>query len=289
MSALVQVEFGAHSQTGAARVANTDHYLVLRLGRHQEAIATSLTAADLPPRFDEYGYAMVIADGGGVEASGSGALASRTAISALAHLAIHYGQWTLRVDPGTAESVIDRAEWFYQHAGRAVHRARLSDPSRAEMCTTLTSTFSAGDEMFYAHVGNSRAYLFRDGELTQLTRDHTLEQRLTDWGGPVGVPPGTHDLRHVLTDAIGAGGDAPQVDVERLRLCDNDTILLCSDGLCAAVDDELIAEVLANPRRPNDQCAWLVGLAARRGADDDATALLAHYRIPRSPAIGEDR
>ena len=278
LSALVRVDFGAHSRIGRYRTVNEDHFLILRLGRSQEVVASSLQAADLPERFEEHGYAMVVADGAGE--SGAGALASRVAINTLAHLAVHFGKWNLRVDARTAESVAKQAEWFYQRAAHAVERQSLADPSLAGMVTTLTVTFSAGDELFYAHVGHSRAYLFRNGDLVQLTRDHTLHRRVAEASGPVAIPPGANDLRHILTDALGAGKGAPNVDVERIHLLDDDMILLCTDGLTRVLDDDTIADCLAHTRSLDEQCKALIDLAVNRGGDDDITAILAKYWIP---------
>ena len=277
LSAVVEVEFGCHSRPGRLRPASEDHMLILRLGRHQEVVATTLPEGDLPARFEEHGYAMVVADGAGN--MGAGGLASRIAVSTLAHLAIHFGKWNLRVDGSMAEEIINRAEWFYLRAAHAVERRSRANPLLTGMCTTLTAAFSAGSELFYAHVGHSRAYLYRDGELTQLTRDQTLDQRLHEAAGPVPVGTAAQDLRHILTDAIGAG-QPPAVDVERLGLCDNDMILLCTDGVTDPLDDEIIADFLAQPRRLDNQCTALIDLAAARGGVDDATAVLARYRIP---------
>ena len=279
LSALVTVDFGACSRAGLDRSQNEDHYMILRLRRDQEIIATSLLPFDLPERFEERGYAMVVADGGGK--AGSGAQASRLAISTIAHLAVHSGKWNLRIDAQTAESIIERAEWFYEGAARAVDQQGLSTPALAGMSTTLTATFSVGNELFYAHVGNSRAYLLREGELIQLTRDHTLDQRLAEACRPVAVPRAPqHDLKNILTDAIGAGRGLPTVDVERFRLFDNDTILLCTDGLTATLEDETIADVLSHPRELSDTCRHLIELASQRSGADDATALVARYHVP---------
>ena len=278
LSAVVKVEFGAHSRTGPTRALNEDHFLIARFGRYLEVLGSTLSSADLPERFDEYGYAMVVADGAGKQ--GSGAVASRVAVSTLAHLAVKYGNWNLRLDARAAESVVDKVEWFYELAARAVTGYSLSDSALSGMRTTLTAAYSAGDDLFYSHVGHSRAYLFRDGQLTQLTKDHTVEQRLIESPGPVPLPAGAHDLGHILTDAIGAGNGPPTVDVERFRLRDGDMILLCTDGLTAVVDDESIADLLAHPRSLDDQCRQLVDLAFSRGTDDDATVILAKYQIP---------
>jgi protein phosphatase len=278
LSAAVAVEFGASSRMPPGRLANEDHYVILELAREQRVVASTLAEAELPGDFREQGYAMVVADGGGQ--SGSGTVASRVAIATLAHVAIHYGNWNLRIDPRVAEAVIQRVEQFYARSARAVDERRLSHPALATMHTTLTATFSAGDDLFVAHVGNSRAYLFREGELTQLTRDHTLDRRLSESRGPIAVPDSAHDLRVILTDALGAGHKSPVVDVEHIRLFDGDLLVLCTDGLTGALEDDTIAEVVAPSRNLHATCEQLLDMAAARGLEDDATVLLARYRIP---------
>jgi PPM family protein phosphatase len=277
LSASVRVEFGARSRLGNQR-ANEDHYLIFRVGRSQQVLASSLREADLPGQFEEYGYLMLVADG--VGPLGSGAMASRLAISTLAHLVLHFGKWNLRIDERTAADVIDRAEWFYHRTADALAARSHLEPLLAGMGTTLTATFSAGNDLFYAHVGHSRAYLFRDGQLILLTRDHTLAQRLVERQGPVPVEPVAQDLKHILTDALGGAGRTPEVDIERLKLWDNDCILLCTDGLTDVVDDEAIADALALPRQLDEQCQALIDLAGARDSNDDVTVLLASYRIP---------
>ena len=161
LSASVRVTIGARSHQGAARHRNEDHFLVIRLGREQETLATSLSGRDVPAQFQENGYVMLVADGLGE--GGAGAVASRVALSTMAHLMVHHGKWNLRVDPVTADQFFERAEWFYAQADTAVHTHASSDPALKGMTTALTAACSAGDDLFVAHVGHSRAYLFRDG------------------------------------------------------------------------------------------------------------------------------
>src|SRR3954452_20152683 len=107
-SVTVQVTFGGRSTRGRSRQVNEDHYLVLRLGRHQETVMTSLPDEVMADRFDEYGYAMVVADGLG--ASGVGEAASHLAIATLVYLVRHFGKWNLRVDDTVASEIMARAE-----------------------------------------------------------------------------------------------------------------------------------------------------------------------------------
>jgi protein phosphatase len=90
------------------------------------------------------------------------------------------------------------------------------------------------------------------------------------------------DLGHVLTDVIGSGS-RPSADVEQFRLADGDSVLLCTNGLTDVVDDDRIAETLALPRRPSEQCTLLIDLVKERGGEDNATLVLAQYRFPAAP------
>ncbi len=148
------------------------------------------------------------------------------------------------------------------------------------MTTAMTAACSSGEDLFVAHVGHTRAYLFRNGELTVLTSDQTIERHLADTKRPAAVERRAQDLRHILTDAIGAPGAHPLVEVERFKLENGDSVLLCTNGLTDMVDDDRIANVLAMRREPGEQCAMLIELANRSGGGDNITVVLAEYQIP---------
>jgi serine/threonine protein phosphatase PrpC len=278
LTSSVRVTIGARSHPGAKREHNEDHFLVLRLGRDQETLATSLSGDGAPARFEEHGYAMLVADGLGE--GGAGAVASRVALSTIAHLAMHYGKWNVRIDPAMATEIFERAEWFYAQADAAIRNRAQHNPQLKGMTTALTAAYSAGDDLFVAHVGHSRAYLCRGGSLTKLTCDHTLEQHFADWNRPASVERRAQDLRHILTDAVGAPGGQPLVEVDRFDLEDGDTVLLCTNGLTDMLSDQQIAEVLAMRRQPSEQCDLLIERANRAGGGDNITVIVAEYRIP---------
>jgi protein phosphatase len=148
------------------------------------------------------------------------------------------------------------------------------------MTTTLTVTYSAGDDLFFAHVGHSRAYLFRRGDLTLLTTDHTMQRHMEELRGPMPVEKRAQDLGHILTNALGAEEGHSLSDVERFRLSNGDCILLCTNGLTDMVREDQIADVLALRRTPREQCDILIGLAVEQGGEDNATVVLAQYEIP---------
>jgi protein phosphatase len=180
-----------------------------------------------------------------------------------------------------AREILARAERFYRHVDSTVIHQRHAGGLPPDQ-TTLTATFGAGHDLFFAHVGHSRAYLFRNRELMRLTRDHVLDRRQSAPVGPlVDVNTTARDLRHILTDTIGMGGPiGPTIDLERIQLQDNDCVLVCTNGLTDAVAEPAIASLLASDRSPEEQAHKLVDLAVDSGTTDDVTALVARYRIP---------
>jgi PPM family protein phosphatase len=263
---------------GRLRPQNTDHYLAIRLGRMQETIVSSLTPADLPPRFEEYGYAMLVADGLGER--GAGARASRVALSALAHLAIRYGRWNVRVDSDSIAEITEQGAFLYRRVHDAVLEASRGDERLADMATSLTAMYVAGGDLFFANVGHARGFLFRDGGLFQLTSDHTLDQQRGDATRPVSMGHTKKDFTHVVTSTVGG---RPQLDVaiEHIDLLNGDRLLLCSNGLTDAVGENDIAATLALQRRPEDDCQRLIDLANHARAADDVTVMVADYRMRR--------
>jgi protein phosphatase len=218
---------------------------------------------------------MVVADGLG----SAGAVASRLALATLVHLGISFGRWHVRIDAPIAEEVKDRVDRFCQSIDATLVQANQGG-GRA-LLTTLTAVFTAGDDLFFAHVGHSRGYLFRHDQLIQLTRDHTLDTERPRTRTIAAVAAGTRDVRHVVTDNLGReGAGVTQIDVERCGLLDGDVVLLCTNGLTDVVDDERIAAVLRLHPTPDQQCRALVELAVASGSQDDVTVVAAHYRIP---------
>jgi len=275
----VQVEFGAESRGSPLRSANEDHYLILRLSRQQETLMTSLPDQSLSEAFDERGYGMIVADG--VGGTGIGEAASRLAIATLADLTIYFGRWNLRIDDDIAREVMNRGERFYRGIDSAL-LLRSADLPGAGLRTTLTAAYSAGRDLFVAHVGHSRAYLLRNGTLTRLTRDHTLADEPAAGAGPLlDIAASVRDGHHILTETIGSTDPSgPMIDIERYHLENRDIILLCTNGLTDVVGEDRIVDVLQSDRPCPEQCTALVNLAVEAGGKDDVTALVARYRIP---------
>lgn len=276
LSSTVSLRVAASSVCGKLRPHNTDHYLAIRLGRLQETILSSLTPADLPPRFEEFGYALLVADGLGDR--GSGARASRIALSALAHLAIKYGRWNVRVDADSIAEISEQGAFLYRRVHDAVLEASRADTRLADMATSLTTMYVAGADLFFANVGHSKGFLFRDGGLFQLTSDHTVDQQRLDAIRGTPVVDTRKDLTHVVTKLVGGTSDLDTA-IEHVDLLTGDRLVLCTNGLTDAVALNDIAGTLALQRRPEDDCQRLIELAtAARGADD-VTVIVADYQL----------
>ena len=177
-SSLIRVDVAANSDKGKKRNTNQDHFLVARAGRHLDTLLSNLPEGELPARFDETGYIAIVADGMGGAAGGE--VASRLAITTLINIVLHVPDWILRLDEEHAQKVMRRAATYYREVNeKLVKEARLK-PELRGMGTTMTGAYSLGDDLFVAHVGDSRAYLYRDGILRRLTRDHTHAQMLAE-------------------------------------------------------------------------------------------------------------
>lgn len=274
LSSTVRVHVAARSHPGG-RPVNDDHFLIVELGRHQRTIATSLPDGQVPVRFEENGYGMIVADGLGK----AGATASRLAITTLAHLVLQFGKWQLRIDPDTADDVINRARRFYRQVDQTVTESGSERSDLSGMGATLTAAYSAGDVLFLAHVGHSRAYLFRGGMLTRLTSDQTLRQRIAD-AGPGPFEAAANELDHVLTDVMGGHARPARIQVGQFELRGEDCVLLCTNGLSDVVDDKSAAAVLGMRAPLDERCLALVNLALARGTRDNVTVVLAKYDVP---------
>jgi protein phosphatase len=282
LSSLVRLDVGGLTHPGKVRPNNEDHYLVFRSSRTLKTLLTNLADRHVPDRFDEVGYALVVADGMGGMAAGE--VASSMALSVVVNLSLHSPQWIMRIGDEEAREMMRRIRQRVRQVGAIVARKGRADPALAGMGTTLTATYSIGADLFLCHVGDSRAYLFHDGRLHRLTNDHTLAQALADAGRIPAEQVSTHRLRHVLTRALGLQGGDVEPEVQHLHVNDGDRLLLCTDGLTEMVADDEIAEVLRRVEPSQDACAALVACALDHGGRDNVTVVLARYTIP-SPGL----
>jgi len=210
----------------------------------------------------------VVADGmGGAQA---GEVASRIAIEA-------FEQGL--PESGSAE---ERLATRVHEANRRIYELSRTQHERAGMGTTLTAAFVDDSHLAIAHVGDSRAYLFRDGKLKRLTQDHSLVGELVRRGKLTEEQAEEHPQRSIITRALGPE-PVVEVDTWSYVVRDRDVLLLCSDGLTSMVSEEKIAEVLASSPSLERAADRLISDANAAGGRDNITVV-----ISRLEEVGED-
>ena len=215
----------------------------------------------------------------------AGDVASSVALRTAVNLVLNSVKWSLKLDhPEKREQeireLIAKALDRFRRISRTIKNLASQDHDLAGMGTTLTALGIFGLDLFVFHVGDSRAYLFRQGVLERLTRDQTVVQAFVDAGSITPEQAKTHRWRHVLTGVLGgkAGQDTPEVQM--LRLQHADRLLLCTDGLTEMVEDQSIVEVLSRSESPTVACESLLERALQAGGKDNVTVVVADYSLP---------
>jgi protein phosphatase len=273
-----RAEVAGVSHPGKVRSNNEDHYYIARFGRFLETLRTNLPSEIIPQRSEETGYAMLVADGVGGGAAGE--IASREAIRLLLDLVQYAPAWILRpADEAATNDILERAATRVAQINQALGQLARADSGLQGFGTTFTAVWNLGAHLFVAHVGDSRAYLFREQSLEQLTHDHTFAQDLADRGVIGSEEISKHRMRHVLTRALGDTGADSAPELRELELEDGDTLLLCTDGLTDMVPDQQIAAILASAETCELACQRLVERALEAGGKDNVTVAVARYRV----------
>jgi len=233
----------------------------------------------------------VLADGmGGATA---GAVASRMAVDSLRLYFADSGRYGFDSTPMAHEC---EQNWEEERLRRSIKFAhgRIAAAGRrndrlAGMGTTVVCLQYLAPHMLVGHVGDSRCYRWREGQLDCLTVDHTVPSDPT-----YKLPPGVRkrrallQLSHVLTRALGGGGgDEPEVDVSRIEAIPGDLFLLCSDGLTGELSDDAIGRCLQQMNSPRETVMSLVSDAVEAGGRDNITALLVRVPLPGEELVGE--
>ena len=175
-------------------------------------------------------------------------------------------------EPGEAAEALAAA---IREGNAAILERAAGDPGLWGMGTTVTAAALAGERhLQLAHVGDSRAYLLRDGSLEQLTTDHTVVGELVRRGRLTPEQAAIHPERSILTRAVGLDPRVPVDTPDPVELRDGDQVLLCSDGLTEAVDDDRITELLSAGADGEAACRSLIDASNAAGGPDNITVVL---------------
>ena len=220
---------------------------------------------------------MVVADGMGGAAAGE--RASAMAVERVETFALNTLKWFLHFSKEDESELVAELRKGLELADQAVVDEAETNAHFYGMGTTLTMAYSVGRDLFIVHAGDSRAYLYRQEKLVQISSDHTLVQLLVTGGVLSAEDAKTHARRNVVTNVLGGPTAGVHAEIHKVRLEHGDVLLLCSDGLTEPVEDQLIARTLAEVTDPVAASKRLVDLALQKGGPDNVTAIVARYSI----------
>jgi len=273
----LRIEFGAMTDPGKARANNEDHFLVARMAKSLTICRTSLPDSRGTYSSEEEGYLMVVADGMGGAAAGEHA--SALAVESVERFVLNTLKWFLHLGGKEEHALFAELRQALEHADRDVIERAKEETSLYGMGTTVTMAYCIATDLYIVHAGDSRAYLFHDGELQQLTSDHTLVQVLVDGGAITAEDAKRHRHRNIVTNVVGGPREGVFAEIHKLKVSDGDILLLCTDGLSEPVDDGSIAATLARKEGAEELCARLVEQALAAGGPDNVTAIVARYHV----------
>lgn len=268
---------GALTHQGMVRGNNEDQFLVARMVKAMRIERTSLPSEAGTRYSDDDSYLMIVADGMGGAAAGE--RASALAVQSVEGFLLNTMEWFLHLSNGDENRLVAELRKGLKQADRALLDEAAEDRRLEGMGTTLTMAYSINTDLYIVHAGDTRAYLFRDRQLEQITHDHTLVQLLVTAGMIDASEARTHSKRNVVTNVLGGPNAGVHAEIHKLPLADGDRLLLCSDGLTEPLDDETITAILDAHDDPDEACQALIQAALDAGAPDNVTAVVTNYRI----------
>jgi len=264
---------------GRKRQTNEDQFLIAELTKTMHIVQTSLSSPSAI-HGEQRGHLFLVADGMG--GHNAGEEASRLAVASIEAFTVDALKWFLQRDDPTAESAAAEFTEAVQEADRVVIGEAEHNPELHGMGTTLTLGYVVNSQLCVIHAGDSRAYLYRDGALTQLTKDHSFVAELVRAGAIRPDDAKRHPMRHVITNVVGGTAPGVRAESHTIDLQSQDDLLLCSDGLTDMVSADEIGAVLAEAATPEAACRRLVDLANDRGGHDNITVIIAQFRAADS-------
>ena len=264
--------FGA-TDVGQRRETNEDQYLIAELNGSMKIHHTSVPIDDCSTVFGcSQGHLFLVADGVGGHAAGE--RASALAISAVSAYALNGLQWLAHAE-NAEEDISDQLQQIAHECQKRLIQSARQHPNEQGMATTLTLAIVMWPNLYVMHIGDSRCYLIRDGELEQLTRDHTLGQLYADCSDD---PATAERANHVLWNVVSTDGETtPVADVIQRKLTAGDQLLLCTDGLSDLVETSEFTHIMVG-NTAQEACKRLVALANSRGGKDNITVVTSRFK-----------
>jgi serine/threonine protein phosphatase PrpC len=274
-STLAVKAFGI-TDKGRVRPSNEDQFLCAELTKAMRVWQTSLP--EPKAQFgEERGHLFLVADGMGGHRAGE--QASALAVVAIEQFTLNTFRWFFHSDAPDAQRVLMQFQTALRQADARILEESAGNPELRGMGTTVTMAYHLDAQLCIVHVGDSRAYMYGDDELHQITHDHTLMAEMVSRGE---IQPGQvaqHRLRHVITNVVGGGEAGVNVEAHALEIHAGDRLLLCSDGLTDMVTNDQIVATLRAESEPEAACMKLLEQANRAGGLDNITVLIVRFDL----------
>jgi protein phosphatase len=263
----VHVSVFGKTDLGRSRDHNEDTFLVADLSTGKSSLQPDVREHELGPR----GSLFMVADGMGGAAAGE--IASAMAADIICRHLID----TWRTDPdNSAERFAFRMKEAVELANGELFTYAREHPEVRGMGTTVTAAGIYGTDLYVTQIGDSRAYLIRDGRTSQLTRDQSLTQRLVDAGELTEEEAEHSERRNIILQALGPDANV-KVDLSHQSLRKGDVLVICSDGLSGLVKRDEIGEMVGRHEDLATLCSALIDLANARGGPDNITVVAARF------------
>jgi serine/threonine protein phosphatase PrpC len=270
---LTATAFGV-TDKGKMRKDNEDQFLVAELTKAMRVWQTSLPEPKLQLG-EERGHLFLVADGMGGHRAGE--RASGLAVAAIEQFTLNSFKWFFGSDGTEAKRVLAHFQAAFIDADARIAEEAADHPELRGMGTTVTMAFHLGVQLCLVHAGDSRAYLYRDGTLHQLTQDHTLMAEMVRGGVLQQNQVAAHPLRHVITNVVGGPELGVKVEARAIEVQAGDRVLLCSDGLTDMVSNDAIVAALDAEPAPEAAAKKLMARALEGVANDNITVLIVRF------------
>ncbi|MBI3207117.1 MAG: Stp1/IreP family PP2C-type Ser/Thr phosphatase [Polyangiaceae bacterium] len=270
-SSAIRIHVFGRTDVGQIREHNEDNFLVADLSRKSRSLLESDRHQVVGPR----GTVLGVCDGMGGAAAGE--VASQLAVD------IIYEKLTQSDAPADRDDLARRLVQSVEDAGMRIFNEARADRTRRGMGTTATIAALLDGHLFVAQVGDSRAYILRQGTLVQVTRDQSLVNQLIEAGQLTEEEAETFEHNNIILQALGTA-DTVQVDLTHVALRQGDVLMVCSDGLSGMIRADEMREVLTTVADPLEACKVLTERANLAGGHDNITVIVARFEGESLPA-----
>ena len=255
------------TDTGMVRDHNEDSFLIADLSARNTGVRPEVVRH----RVDHYGSLFMVADGMGGGAAGE--VASQMAVSHVYHQFTEGLRSILHLDKNQFAQQLRKA---VEYANSAIFRESRNNPEYKGMGTTISAAALFKGILFIAQIGDSRAYLIRNGAIKQVTKDQSLVNKLLDAGLITEEEAENHENKNVILQALGVN-EKVEVILSTIDLRLNDILVICSDGLSGLVKAEEICQVVLAAPAQETACSTLISMANQRGGHDNITVIVACF------------